>query len=128
MGGAYEGDVFFNSVYINPYQDESKWLTLKLEGTKANKAAIGSKIEVKITENGEQRSIFYTVSSGGSFGASTLRAQIGLGQASEISEVNVLWAGSQTTQSFKNLELNTFYKIEEDQAKAVNMNIQPSFR
>src|SRR5690606_35168819 len=128
MGGAYEGDVFFNSVYINPYQDDSKWITLKLEGTKANKAAIGSKIEVKITDNGVQRSIFHTVSSGGSFGASTLRAQIGLGQTSKINEVRILWAGSNTTQIFKNLDVNTFYKIKEDQAKAVNMNIQPAFR
>ena len=125
MGGAYEGDNFFNSLYINPYQDENNWITLKLEGTQANKAAIGSKIEVTVVEEGLKRSIFHTVSSGGSFGASTLRAQIGLGKSSKINEVKVLWAGSNTKQTFKDLELNTFYKITEDKAEAEELDLQP---
>lgn len=127
MGGAYEGDNFFNSVYINPYQDENNWITLKLEGIQANKAAIGSKIEVRVLEDGLERSIFHTVSSGGSFGASTLRAQIGLGKASKINEVKVLWAGSNTKQIFKNLKLNNFYKITENITEAEELNLQPIF-
>lgn len=124
MGGAYEGDNFFNSLYINPYQDENNWVTLKLEGTKANKAAIGSKIEVTVLEEGEKRSIFHTISSGGSFGASTLRAQIGLGKASEIISVKVTWASSNTTQVFEKLRLNTFYKITEDKPEAEMLDIK----
>jgi hypothetical protein len=126
MGGAYEGDNFFNSLYINPYQDENNWISLKLEGTEANRAAIGSKIEVKVTEEeGLERSIFHTISSGGSFGCSTLRAQIGLGKASAINEVKILWAGSGTTQILENLKLNTFYKITENKAEAEELNLQP---
>lgn len=125
MGGAYEGDNFFNSVYLNPYQDENNWITLKLEGTKANRAAIGSRIEVTVMEEGLPRKIFHTVSSGGSFGASTLRAQIGLGKASEVKEVRIVWAGSGTTQLFKNLKMNTFYKITEDKPKAEALDLQP---
>ncbi|MDT0648506.1 CRTAC1 family protein [Autumnicola edwardsiae] len=126
MGGAYEGDNFFNSLYINPYQDENNWISLKLEGTEANRAAIGSKIEVKVTEEeGLERSIFHTISSGGSFGCSTLQAQIGLGKASAINEVKILWAGSGTTQILENLKLNTFYKITENKAEAEELNLQP---
>ncbi|WP_051286185.1 FG-GAP-like repeat-containing protein [Salinimicrobium terrae] len=125
MGGAYVGDNFFNSVYINPYQDDNNWITLKLEGTKANRGAIGSKIEVIIMEEGIKRSIFQTISSGGSFGASTLRAQIGLGKASAIQEVKVHWAGSNNKQIFRNLDLNTFYKIKEGKAKAEELDLQP---
>ncbi|MDT0685145.1 CRTAC1 family protein [Autumnicola psychrophila] len=125
MGGAYEGDNFFNSLYINPYQDENNWITLKLEGTQANRAAIGSKIEIKVMEDGLERSIFHTISSGGSFGASTLRAQIGLRKASEIMEVKILWAGSGNKQSFKNLKLNTFYKITENKAEAKELKLKP---
>ncbi len=124
MGGAYEGDNFFNSLYINPYQDENNWITLKLVGTEANKAAIGSKIEVTVLEEGEKRSIFQTISSGGSFGASTLRSQIGLGKASEIISVKVTWAGSNTTQVFEKLRLNTFYKITEDKPEAEMLDIK----
>lgn len=125
MGGAYEGDNFFNSVYINPYQDENNWVTIKLKGTKANRAAIGSKIEITVLENGVKRSVFHTISSGGSFGCSTLRAQIGLGKATEILEVNVLWAGSGNTQSFKNLNSNTFYQLTENKPEAEELNIRP---
>ncbi|MDT0689260.1 CRTAC1 family protein [Salegentibacter sp. F188] len=125
MGGAYEGDKFFNSLYVNPYQDENNWLALKLEGTQANKAAIGSKIEVTVMEEGTVRSIFHTISSGGSFGCSTLRAQIGLGKASEIIEVKILWAGSGNNQSFENLNLNTFYKITENTPETEELNLQP---
>ncbi|WP_051935779.1 CRTAC1 family protein [Salegentibacter sp. Hel_I_6] len=125
MGGAYEGDNFFNSVYINPYQDENNWITLKLEGTRANRAGIGSKIEIIVEEEGAKRSIFHTVGSGGSFGSSTLRAQIGLGKASKINQVKVLWAGSGTKQLFRNLRLNTFYKITEDKGEAERLDIQP---
>lgn len=125
MGGAYEGDNFFNSVYLNPYQDENNWITLKLEGTKANRAAIGSKIEVTVIEDGSSRTIFHTISSGGSFGASTLRAQIGLGKASEVKEVKIKWAGSGTTQVFTNLKLNSFYKITEGNSAAEELDLQP---
>lgn len=125
MGGAYEGDNFFNSVYLNPYQDENNWITLKLEGTKANRAAIGSKIEVTVIEDGSFRTIFHTISSGGSFGASTLRAQIGLGKASEVKEVKIKWAGSGPTQVFNNLQLNSFYKITEGNSAAEELDLQP---
>ncbi|UJH90637.1 CRTAC1 family protein [Antarcticibacterium sp. 1MA-6-2] len=125
MGGAYEGDIFFNSLYLNPYQDENNWISLKLVGTQANRAAIGSKIEVTVMEEGLKRSIFHTISSGGSFGSSTLRAQIGLGKASKISEIKILWAGSNNLQVFTNLELNTFYKIKEGKAEAEELELQP---
>jgi hypothetical protein len=125
MGGAYEGDNFFNSVYLNPYQDENNWITLKLEGTKANRAAIGSKIEVTVIEDGSSRTIFHTISSGSSFGASTLRAQIGLGKASEVKEVKIKWAGSGTTQLFTKLKLNSFYKITEGNSEAQELDLQP---
>lgn len=118
MGGAYEGDTFFNSLYENPYQDENNWLTLKLTGTKANKAAIGSKIEVTVEEKNGKRTIFHTVSSGGSFGCSTLRAEIGLGKAAKINQVKILWAGSGKTSVFYNLQMNKFYEIVEDQSEA----------
>ncbi|MGB3773850.1 MAG: CRTAC1 family protein [Leeuwenhoekiella sp.] len=113
MGGAHEGDIFFNSLYLNPYENENNWLSIKLEGTKANRAAIGSKIKVTILENGEQRNIYHTIGSGGSFGCSTLRAQIGLGQASKIVKTEVKWAGSHTIQQFEDLEINSFYELKE---------------
>ncbi|AUP80777.1 CRTAC1 family protein [Flavivirga eckloniae] len=113
LGGAFEGDNFFNSLYKNPYQNENNWVTIILEGTKANRAAIGSKLIVTTIEEGKERTIYHTIGSGGSFGSSTLRAEIGLGKASEIVQLEVIWAGSGTRQVFKEIKPNTFYKIIE---------------
>lgn len=124
MGGAYEGDNFFNSLYKNPYQDENNWATFTLEGTKANRSAIGSKLEVTVMEGGQKRTFFHTISSGGSFGCSTLRAEIGLGKASEIILLKVIWAGSGTQQVFEKIKLNTFYKIIEGNPEVEEMNLQ----
>ncbi|OYX22524.1 MAG: hypothetical protein B7Z06_11520 [Flavobacteriales bacterium 32-35-8] len=125
MGGAYEGDNFFNSLLKNPYQNDNNWVSFRLEGTKANRSAIGSKLEVTTMENGKPRKIYHTISSGGSFGASTLRAEIGLGKASEILELKIIWAGSGTQQTFKNIKLNSFYKIVEGNPQIQHVNLKP---
>jgi len=95
MGGAYSGDFFQNALFVNP-GNNNNWVYIKLQGTKSNKAAIGSKIKLTITENGKQRNIYRTVSSGASFGANTLTQQIGVGNATSIDKLEVQWANGST--------------------------------
>jgi hypothetical protein len=118
MGGAYSGDSYTSSLYMNPGQNNNNWIGLKLEGVKANKAAIGSHIKVTFTENGVKRSVYKDVNSGGSFGSSPLRQEIGIGQAKSIDEIEIKWAGSQTLQHFKNIAPNRFLHITEGDNKA----------
>jgi len=81
-------------------------------------AAIGARIKVTVnTANGE-RFIYRTVSSGGSFGCSPLRAQIGLGQAQAIRAVEITWPTTGKVQVFKDLAMDQFYKIREGDAQA----------
>ncbi len=113
MGGAYKGDSYNSSLYANPGQNNNNWIGLKLEGVKANKAAIGSHIKVTFTENGVKRSVYKDVNSGGSFGSSPLRQEIGIGQAKSIDDIEIKWAGSQTVQRFTNIIPNQFLHITE---------------
>ena len=113
MGGAYKGDSYNSSLYVNPGQNNNNWISLKLEGVKANRAAIGSHIKVTFTENGAQRSVYKDVNSGGSFGSSPLRQEIGIGQAKSIDDIEIKWAGTQTVQHFKNVAPNQFLHITE---------------
>jgi hypothetical protein len=113
MGGAFIGDSYTSSLYVNPGQSNNNWISLKLEGMKANKAAIGSHIKLTFTENGLKRSVYKDVNSGGSFGSSPLRQEIGIGQAKKIDEIEIKWAGSQTIQRFKNVIPNRFLHITE---------------
>jgi len=113
MGGAYKGDAYQNSLFLNPGQNNNHWITIQLEGTKANRAAIGTKIKVSFTENGVSRSVYRDVNSGGSFGASPLRREIGIGQAQSIDEIEISWHGSKTVQRFKNVKPDQFIHITE---------------
>ena len=113
MGGAYSGDSYNSSLYLNPGQSNNNWISLKLEGTDANKCAIGSRIKVTFTENGVKRSVYKDVNSGGSFGSSPLRQEIGIGQAKKIDEIEIRWAGSHTVQRLKDIMPNQFLHIKE---------------
>jgi hypothetical protein len=117
MGGAYKGDSYNSSLYVNPGQSNNNWIGLKLTGVKANKAAIGSRIKVTFTENGVKRSVYHDVNSGGSFGSSPLRQEMGIGQAKSIDEIEVRWAGSNTVQHFRDIKPNQFLHITEGDDK-----------
>jgi hypothetical protein len=113
MGGAYKGDSYNSSLYVNPAQSNNNWISLKLEGVKSNKAAIGSRIKLTFTENGTKRNVYKDVNSGGSFGSSPLRQEIGIGQAKLIDDIEIKWAGSQTVQHFTNIAPNQFLHLTE---------------
>ena len=123
MGGAFKGDAYTSSLYVNPGQNNNNWISLKLEGVKANKAAIGSRIKVTFTENGVKRSVYKDVNSGGSFGSSPLRQEIGLGQAKLIDEIEIRWAGSGTVQRLENIAPDRFLHITEgdDHPEVINL-------
>jgi len=113
MGGAYPGDAYQSALFMNPGQGNNNWITLDLVGSNANKSAIGSRIILYITENGLKRQIVRDVNSGGSFGASPLRREIGLGNAVKVDKLEIQWRGSKGAQTINNLSANHFYKITE---------------
>lgn len=113
MGGAYRGDAYQNSLYINPGQNNNHWINISLEGTKANKVAIGAKIKVTFAENGILRSVYRDVNSGGSFGSNPLAQHIGLGQAIVIKSIEIKWPGSLAIQEIDNLVSDQNISIKE---------------
>ena len=112
-GGAYNGDAYYNSLYLNPGQNNNHWIYIDVAGKKSNRSAIGSRIKISFTENGVHRTIYRDVNSGGSFGSSPLRREIGIGQSDTIDELTITWAGNNTTQTFKNISSNQCIKIAE---------------
>jgi len=113
MGGAYSGDYFQNALFQNPGHGNN-WITLKLEGAESNKMAVGTRVTVVLNSNDEIRKIHRTVSTGGSFGSTSLQLEIGLGQANEIYELLIYWPVSEVQQYFKGIEANQFIRIRED--------------
>ena len=112
LGGAYEGDVYQNSLFLNPGAGHH-WITLILEGRKTNRSAIGARIRVRVQSDRGPREIHTTVSTGGSFGSSSLRQEIGLGDATAVDWLEVRWPGSGLVQSFEAVKLNETYRLLE---------------
>jgi hypothetical protein len=113
MGGAYEGDVFQNALFQNPYEDENHWVGLTLQGMKSNRSAIGSKVTITVEEAGQERKIYREVNSGGSFGCSPLRLEVGLGKAGTVKKMEVVWNGSLRKQTWHNVAADRYYCITE---------------
>ncbi len=117
LGGAYEGDIFQNVLYENPIA-KNNWITIQLEGVKSNRSATGARIKITVRDgqNGK-RHIYRTVSTGGSFGASSLQQEIGLGSAAKIDEIAINWPnGKNDSQSFHDIAINQKIKIKEGQS------------
>jgi len=118
LGGAYSGDFARNALFMNP-GFSNRWLKLKLVGVKANRAAIGARVKLTVQTPGGTREIHRVVSSGGNFGSNPLRQEIGLGDATAISAVDIRWPGSETRHTLTGLEMNTSYEIREANPIAV---------
>jgi tetratricopeptide (TPR) repeat protein len=124
VGGAFVGDAFNNSLYLNPGQNNNRWIKMQLEGTESNRSAIGAKIKVSFKENGVSRSVYRTLNSGGSFGASALRMEIGVGQATIIDQIEITWPKSQKKKVFKNVQPNQYIKVIEGENNFSKINIK----
>lgn len=116
IGGAYEAGRYQNVLFENPSTQGNYWIKLKLIGHKANKIALGTRIEILTDKN---RKIIRTVSSGSSFGASPTQQMIGLGTARTIKQLKIKWHGSQTVQEFHDLPADNVYEIRESKNEPI---------
>jgi hypothetical protein len=117
VGGALSGDHYHNQLFANPGHG-NHWIKLKLEGVASNRAAIGARIKVVAQSPSGSREIHRTVSSGGSFGAASMLREIGLGQATKILKVEILWPKTGKTQIITGLTPDRSYIIREGEATA----------
>ncbi len=112
MGGAFEGDTFFNALFDNK-NNENQWLKVKLEGTKSNRPGIGARLELIVTDGSRNRSIHRTVSNGSSFGENPFTVELGLLKTEKIQKLKITWPSGHLTESDK-IEANTYYLIKEN--------------
>ncbi len=118
LGGFFPGDAFANALFENPTEGAA-WITLRLEGRRANRFGVGARIEVRTVEGGKRRSIHALGGSGGTFGGSSFQQEIGLGGAEAIEEIVVRWPGNGTVQRFPGPPLRRVYRVVEGAAELV---------
>ncbi|MBS1788717.1 MAG: CRTAC1 family protein [Acidobacteria bacterium] len=115
IGGFIPGDKYNKALFANP-TGKTDWISLKLVGAKSNRAAIGAKIKLTLTDaTGKQSLRYREVSSGGSFGASPLMQHIGLGKlkSGKLDSIEIWWPVSNTHQTFRDVSTNQFLEIRE---------------
>jgi hypothetical protein len=112
LGGFYPGDTYGNALFENPSSD-ARWITLRLEGRRANRFGVGTRIRVNTNGPSGRRVLHRVVGSGGSFGGSSLQQEIGLGDAEAIEELQLIWPGSGVVQRFEDVALDRIYRIIE---------------
>ena len=84
---------------------------------------MGARIQARISEEGIVRDIYVTVGSGGSFGASSLQQEIGLGRADTLLFVEVTWPTTGQKQRFFNLAMDQILRIREGDAAPIPIHL-----
>ena len=98
QGGVYSGDAGERLVLVNPSRGHH-WITLRLRGVRSNRSAVGARIRVAVSGPDGARVIHARVSTGGSFGGSSLQQEIGLGTGDRVTGLEIRWP-SGTLQRF----------------------------
>ncbi len=123
-GGFFDGDAYPSVLYENPGPGQA-WVTLRLRGTRANRSAIGARVRVVVAAPAGERTVRATIGTGGSFGSSSLQAELGLGDATAISRVEVDWPGSGTRSTYAGIAPGRAWLLVEGEAAATEQTLKP---
>ncbi|MCP3978097.1 MAG: CRTAC1 family protein [bacterium] len=122
VGGFFEGDVFPNVLFENPGHG-NRFIKLVLVGKRSNRSAFGARIRITARRGEQAREIHAVVDTGGSFGSSPLRREIGLGAAESIDSVEVVWPASGLRTTLRGLELDGSYRLVEGASEAQRLDM-----
>ncbi len=111
-GGATPGDRAHNALFQNPGHG-NHWLTVRLVGTKTNRAGIGARVRVDLPGPGGVDSRHREITSGSSYGGNPFPLTLGLGKARSILALEVRWPTSRTTQVFHDVPIDRAIEITE---------------
>ena len=113
MGGAVPGDKFNDVLFENPGFG-NRWITVQLVGVRSNRSGLGARLRAVVEIDGESRSIYKHVVSGGSFGCSPMRQTLGLGRSGPvIHTLEVYWPTTDRTQRFTDVDADQAIRIVE---------------
>ncbi len=100
-----------NRVYLNYNKSTNNWFNLKLEGTTANRSAIGTRA---IAYAGGRLFLKEVEGGGGAHLSNNSRIQHwGMGTFKKIDSLKIIWPGG-ATQKFTNLPVNVQLQVKQD--------------
>ncbi len=108
-----------NALFRNDNANGNNWLLLNLSGVASNKSAIGTKIRLAATINGNQVWQMRQISGQDSYCGQNLQVHFGLGNAAMIDSLVIEWP-SGAVQKLDNVTPNAHLKIVEGVATGLN--------
>jgi hypothetical protein len=96
-------------IFQNNQQTANNWVRFQLEGTRSNRNAIGTRIEVRFAD---QLHYDQVVSGSGFLSQNPMALHFGVGQATLVDKVMVSWP-SGLVQQVEDLEVNQTHQIRE---------------
>ena len=95
VGGWHLDDAFGDVLFRNPGHDRH-WLSVELTGTTSNRFGVGARLRatVRDAEGVAPRDVYAWVGIGTSSGHGSLRTHLGLGAATVVEELEVVWPGA----------------------------------
>lgn len=97
-------------LWENQSTNSNNWIKIKLEGVTGNKDGVGNRIE--ITANGKTQ-YRYTLCGEGYLGQNSRAEFVGIGTATSIDEVKIIWNHSGQTETITNIPVNQSITIQE---------------
>jgi hypothetical protein len=97
------------SLLRNDGGNRNNWVMIKCVGTRSNRSAIGTRVNVK---NGEHRQIDEVMSGSSYYSQNDFRLHFGLGRASKADSVDLTWP-SGLKESFRDLPANHLFVLQE---------------
>ena len=120
IGGFFVPDEFWNALFENPGND-NHWISLNLQGVKANRSAIGANIKLTLGD----KTIYRILNSGGSYGSNPLRQHIGVGAATIIDKIEIVWPGSLSRTVLENVVVDKGYHLTEGDTQLTEVEYNP---
>jgi hypothetical protein len=104
-----------NNCFYKNLGNSNSWINITCDGTTSNKCGVGAKVFVKANINGSlktQLQVVTTQSGGNQSGMNNLNPTFGLGDATVIDSIIVIWS-SGTTDYIGQTDVNQFITIKE---------------
>jgi len=125
IGGFVAGDTYNWIACQNPVHDHA-FVRLRLRGVRANRGGIGAKLLLEVEErDGTRRRIHHVVGTGGSFGASPLLQNIGVGDARRVVSLAIRWPGSGTRQVLHDVPMGQVLEVREGDDQLTTRALRP---
>jgi hypothetical protein len=125
LGGFLRVDRYPSALFENPGFG-NHWLSLALAGTRSNRAGVGARVKILLETPAGPRELHRAAGSVSSFGGSPHVLEIGLGDATRVTRLEIRWPRAREPQVFTDVPLDAALLAREGAAELERREYAPA--